>query len=239
MCDTEYLVLASDDDIYEPSFLEEMDKLTKLHEEVDLFRGRVKRINAQGKTIETELSSNEFEQSLNAADSHFHHTRIHCISNYLFKTDKLKQNNGFVDFPLAWFSDDATVLNCLLNGICNTQSVCFNFRDSGINISNDQKVTIYNANNKIKATRLFYIWFQSYLHHFDNPNNIHEQFLLNTINKKVVNRINYQLHFYFPLVSRIDKIRLMKWMHNNGIDYKNKKQFIKGVFSVFFNFRTS
>ena len=28
MCDTEYLIMASDDDVYEPQFLEEIDKLT-------------------------------------------------------------------------------------------------------------------------------------------------------------------------------------------------------------------
>lgn len=237
MCDTEFLILSSDDDIYEPFFLEEMDKLTRLHKEVDLFRGRVKRIDALSQTIEIENPSDEFEQSLNAAYSHFQSTRVHCISNYLFKTVKLQQTNGFVDFPLAWFSDDATVLNCLQNGICNTPSVCFNFRDSGTNISNDQKVTIDNAINKIKATRLFYVWYQSYINQFDNFNDINDKYLLKEINKRVLNRIKYQLRFYYPFVSRNDKIKLLKWMHNNGIDYNNKKQLIKAFFSVVLNFK--
>ena len=38
MCDTEFFILASDDDIYEPTFLDEVDKLASKYPEVDLIR---------------------------------------------------------------------------------------------------------------------------------------------------------------------------------------------------------
>lgn len=51
MCDTEYFILASDDDVYEPTFLEEVDKLAVKYPEVDLIRARVKLINEQGNLL--------------------------------------------------------------------------------------------------------------------------------------------------------------------------------------------
>lgn len=44
MCDTEYLIMVSDDDVYDSRFLEEMDKLVTRYPMVDLFRSRVRGI---------------------------------------------------------------------------------------------------------------------------------------------------------------------------------------------------
>ena len=44
LCDTEYLILASDDDIYEREFLQEIDLLVKRYPAVDIFRAKAKRM---------------------------------------------------------------------------------------------------------------------------------------------------------------------------------------------------
>lgn len=44
-CDTDYLIMASDDDVYAPTYLEEIDKLVLKYETSDLFCTRVQRIN--------------------------------------------------------------------------------------------------------------------------------------------------------------------------------------------------
>ena len=41
LCDTEYCILASDDDVYSPEFLSEIDALTIQYASVDLFHARV------------------------------------------------------------------------------------------------------------------------------------------------------------------------------------------------------
>ena len=51
MCDTEYFVMASDDDVYEPTFLEGVDKLTQKYPKVDLIRARCKKINEKGDVL--------------------------------------------------------------------------------------------------------------------------------------------------------------------------------------------
>ena len=47
-CDTDYLILASDDDIYDPSFLSEIDSLTTKYPEVDLVHARARVIDDKG-----------------------------------------------------------------------------------------------------------------------------------------------------------------------------------------------
>ena len=44
LCNTDYLVMASDDDIYAPSFLAEIDVLVNKYPEIDVFRAKAKRI---------------------------------------------------------------------------------------------------------------------------------------------------------------------------------------------------
>ena len=135
MCDTEYLILASDDDVYEPTFLEEVDKLAKKYPKVDLIRARVKLINEQGNLLakdaiyEEKLSAIEFISQLYG--NHY----IKCIANFVFKAKKLQVINGFKDFPLAWNSDSATVIEMSRNGIANTNKLLFSFRNSTVNIS--------------------------------------------------------------------------------------------------------
>ena len=44
LCETEYLIMASDDDVYEPTFLEEIDKLVQKYPNVDILRAKAVRL---------------------------------------------------------------------------------------------------------------------------------------------------------------------------------------------------
>ena len=99
MCDTEYFILASDDDVYEPTFLEEVDKLAKKYLEVDLIRARVRLINDKGCLLEKDALFEEKVTSLEFISQLYGNHYIKCIANFVFKTKKLKDNGGFIDFP--------------------------------------------------------------------------------------------------------------------------------------------
>ena len=60
MCDTEFLILASDDDVYEPQFLEEIDRLTLKYPDADLFRARIRIVDENRKKLQTDIEFNEF-----------------------------------------------------------------------------------------------------------------------------------------------------------------------------------
>lgn len=156
---SEYVILASDDDVYKPNFLEEVNKLILKYPEIDLIRGRVANINEHGIIFKSEdcaykelLNYNEFVEFLYLTNN------IKCISNYVFKRKSLGKN-GFIDFPLAWYSDTATVLNLSRNSVCMIRDIVFLFRLSGANISSSN-ILPHTAYKKCIATISYNKWFK-------------------------------------------------------------------------------
>lgn len=135
ICETEFLILASDDDVYAPDFLMEIDSLQNKYPNVDLFRSRVKRIDQNGVITAQDYPSDEYESQVDFLYGLFCLRRLKCIANYVFRTSKLKEVGCFEDFPLAWGSDDITVMKVSANGVCITPRILFSFRLSGINIT--------------------------------------------------------------------------------------------------------
>ncbi len=135
MCDTEFLIMASDDDVYEPQFLEEIDKLTVKYPNVDLFRARVRVIDGNGEILRKDILLEEYHTQIEFLYYFFHLGIQKCVAHYVFRTSVLKAKGGFYNLPLAWGSDDATAVMLSENGVCHTSSLCFSFRNSGINIS--------------------------------------------------------------------------------------------------------
>ena len=56
LCDTEYLIMASDDDVYEPTFLEEIDKLVQKYPNVDILRAKAVRLE-NGKEVPVKITN--------------------------------------------------------------------------------------------------------------------------------------------------------------------------------------
>ncbi len=139
ICDTEFLIMASDDDRYDKHFLEEIDKLSLKYPEVDLFHVRVREIDAEGNTVRKDAVYEERVNQLEFISQYEYFNHIECVANNVFRTKILKQNGGFYDFPLAWASDTATSFVMAKNGVVNTRNLLFDFRMSGLNISSFEK----------------------------------------------------------------------------------------------------
>ena len=220
MCDTEYFILASDDDVYEPTFLEEVDKLAKKFPEVYLIRARVRLINEQGNLLakdaiyEEKLSDIEFISQLYG--NHY----IKCIANFVFKTEKLQEINAFKDFPLAWNSDSATVIEMSRNGMVNTNQLLFSFRISTVNISygrNDKE----RCFKKIKASLEYDNWFGNYIRqkkqNLDSMD-IYYKYQMSIIEAMHEDAIKDELYTY---ISGVSFFNLLKIMHRTKSLYKN------------------
>lgn len=161
LCDTEYVIVASDDDVYSRFFLEEMDELVKKYQDVNVFRARTQRINNHCDITAQEDVFDEYQGCVVALHSMFCGNYIGCVGNYVFRTDALRQAGGFADLPYAWFSDMQTVISLQGNGQANTKDILFSFRLSDINISNtkhDREVDSF----KLKATIMFDKWLSEY-----------------------------------------------------------------------------
>ena len=220
MCDTEYFILASDDDVYEPTFLEEVDKLAVKYPEVDLIRARVKLINEQGNLLakdaiyEEKLSDIEFISQLYG--NHY----IKCIANFVFKAKKLQVINGFKDFPLAWNSDSAIVIETSRNGIANTHKLLFSFRNSTVNISygrNDKE----RCFKKLMASFEYDNWFGNYLRQNKqdlDSMDIYYKYQMSIIEAMHEDAIKDELYTY---ISGVSFFNLLKIMHRTKSLYKN------------------
>ena len=187
----QYIILASDDDVYSPQYLEQMNELVKKYPNVNVFRPRVQKINDKGEIIGIEGYLNEIISQI----EFFYHLftqRIYSgIPYYLFKKKALKDSGGFINFPLAWFSDDATVINLLDNGIVSTTEILFSFRISGLSISSRIN-TFDSLIKKIIATKNFYNWIKIILENTKTINDqdiFYKKHILSNIQLKSVEQI--------------------------------------------------
>ena len=130
----DFIILASDDDLYTSNFLSTFEPLINLYPEVNLFRGRSLSIDGENNICETD---NYFKEYINPNEFRYLWFKgiKGGIANYIFKRKELQSIGGFVNFPLAWGSDDATVLLMANKGIVTSNDYLFSFRYSGINIS--------------------------------------------------------------------------------------------------------
>ena len=152
----EYVILASDDDIYSPFFLQQVDERIKDYPDVDIIRSRVNRIDSDGIITDIEQIYKPF---MPFSEFVFYWSKgiINCIANYAFKRTVLLDAGGFVDMPCAWYSDDITIVNMSFNGIATTDDALFYFRTSDKSISwtfNQETIR-----KKWKANGMFYQWF--------------------------------------------------------------------------------
>jgi glycosyltransferase involved in cell wall biosynthesis len=152
----EWVWLFSDDDIMEPNCVKEFYETLDLHPKATVFRFPRSVIDADGQII-TAIQPIKNETGLEFLESKLAGKKS-CLPDHIFNWKKLKEiNNGFVNFPLAWYSDDATW--CLLGKIHEIIAISSTFvqiRDSGINISSmkDRKT----MKKKLRASMLFYLW---------------------------------------------------------------------------------
>lgn len=158
--DSEYVIIASDDDLYDPAFLDAVDSLTHEYPDCNLFHVRSRKIDSEGNEIFADGPCGEMMSRAQFLDFLTEPGSVLCIGNYVFRTSALKAAGGFVDFPLAWKSDTATQLLLALNGVVTASDVLFSFRSSGLNTSSlrgDEHVDRL----KIKACIEFRNWMKT------------------------------------------------------------------------------
>lgn len=180
LCDTEFVILASDDDVYAPTFLESIDLLIENYPSCNIFRSRVERIDSDDKILIREDLYKEFVDQLHFIYQSYRSDTIPCVSNYCYRTSALKDMGGFVRFPLAWFSDDATNILMAKNGCANAKDILFDFRWSDINIT-FSKPSQATACKKLDATILYDRWFERQLEEVAAQYSLFEPLLLSKI----------------------------------------------------------
>ena len=149
----ELCCLICDDDIYKPTFLEEMIKLSFQYSQCNVFRSGVEVINKNNEVYDFYPSSPEWE---NCEDYIWHVLkgyRCQTITEWVYRTEHIKNLGGFISLPLAWYSDFLSIFVFSQNGgIASTPKRLVQFRMSGENITSQKG---QNTILKMKASIIF------------------------------------------------------------------------------------
>ena len=158
----EYIILASDDDVYFPQYLEKMDALVRKYPDVNVFRPRVQRIDANGNIVHIEGFIPEYTSLLEFSYYRFCEYVQSGIPFYIIKREILLSNGGYVSYPLAWYADDAIVAIMAQKGMVSSSEILFSFRHSGESITTKEN-DAPTLKKKIEATNQYYNWFTTFI----------------------------------------------------------------------------
>ena len=154
----EYVIVPGDDDVFEPNYLEEVSQVIDRYPDIDLIRARTRRIDQNGDELATDpqMMSRQGQSSFIEFLSRWN--TIHCMGNLCFKKSALLEKGGFVNFDLAWFSDDASAIVYIVKDVGHTHDVVFNFRVSRLSISSSTEKQDKFA--KVKSMLSFIDWYK-------------------------------------------------------------------------------
>lgn len=181
----EWCVLASDDDKYLPSYLGEMLRLVDKYKDVDLVHCRIAKIDIEGNWVYIGDQRIEYETQIQMTYSRGVRRSFQVAPDFMFRRSALYDIGGFVSFPLAWYSDDATWMMLAKNGVACSGEVLFGFRMSGENISS----RIDNIERKIEAGEKFRDWFDGFIKGLVTRNK-EDEVLLQNMHSGVYEKIN-------------------------------------------------
>ena len=162
----EFVVLATDDDVLAPTYLEDAALLIARYPKIDLVRQGVRKISSTGAPLEFELFPKKYLDGAEFAYFWGCCGLISCIPNFLFRRTALIQRGGFVSFPHAHYSDVATALAMSSHGVACVQKWNVGFRMSEVNLSN--RTDYHLALDQIQATNNFLAWLEHYLEQVDD-----------------------------------------------------------------------
>jgi glycosyltransferase involved in cell wall biosynthesis len=106
---SEWVWLFSDDDVVSENCVAEFyQALAGTGSSFDLYRFNTKIINAAGKVIHDPPPHPAVEAAEEFLFAKFIERRTSCAVEYIFRRSAFDARGGFVNFPLAWCSDDAS-----------------------------------------------------------------------------------------------------------------------------------
>jgi hypothetical protein len=112
-----------------------MITLSKKYPQADLFHSRVRIIDGDGAVITISPQKPVLESVIELMYNRIVLGSDQFVPEFMFRSSRLRDIGGFVHFPKAWYSDEATWGLMSINGCVNSNEPHFSFRYSGINIS--------------------------------------------------------------------------------------------------------
>lgn len=215
LCETEYFMMAGDDDLYAPNFLVEVDKLFVKYPKIGAVRARTQNINSEGTITSQDDCFPEIEEATSYLYSKYTCKHLGGVLNFAYNKEILLQEGGFPEMPIAWFSDIMSGLICSKYGICNTSQVLCSMRVSGINLS--CQLTRPIAEKKLQAAYIFYDWITNFIQeNYDFSSLLNKNNYLR-IEAGVKEIMNVHFRDCFRVVSKKQRFGIFKFMKHNHL----------------------
>lgn len=216
----DYVVLASDDDFYERHYLFYMMELVNKYPNVDLFHCRFRYVDNDNNMIQISQPALEYETCIDFVYQRLIWQRKQALQEFLFRRTALENIGGLVNFPIAWYSDDATWNALSRNGVAYDDKILFNFRMSNLNISNKTN----RANEKIAAMKKYVLWLNDFLPSIQVESG-DELYMKNRLLNEFRRIIYGHYMLYLPYLSLADFNKEMHFARQNNI-FSAKQRFM-------------
>ena len=172
-----FFMMMGDDDRLEPNYLEEFSKLIDKYEDLDVYHCRSKIIDENSTPFKLTPSWPEYETVYDSIWHRISGFRLQFISDFVYRTEALKQNGGFYDVPLAWASDDITAyIASSKKGIAHINLPIFNYRQTRFTITSSG-----NSGLKMKAILIEKNWYENFLK--TTPDSVNDKIIRGNIIK--------------------------------------------------------
>ena len=219
ICEGEFIIFASDDDVYEASFLFEMRYLSDKYPNCNLLHCRTRFIDEYGQVIQMVQPSLEYESQIDFIYQKLIWGRKLTLQEYCFKRKVLEENGGIINFPLAWYSDNATTFTMASGGVAYSSKCLFNFRLSNINISGQEKKCF----QKTEAMKRYVKWLGIFL-----PNivckSVDEDFMKVRMLSLYKGIVFSHYHIYLPYLRTNEFLKEIRYIRKKHL-FANKTQF--------------
>jgi len=159
MTNTPWLWLFSDDDLMSPECVESFyEGLRATGSRYDVYRFNIEVIDGEGLHIHTHKPHPESETVREYALELYKMARSSVAVEHLFRRSVFDRAGGFVEFPLAWFSDHASWMTFgRETGFYTLSRGKVQWRNSGLNLSSRDPSKFLQ---KLQALRLYLCWLE-------------------------------------------------------------------------------
>ena len=208
-------MLGSDDDLYEPNFLEEMLRLEKKYPSVDMFNAHHDLFDEKG-IVYLSPRGAEYERQIEWIYALVCFRRYEVAQSVMVRTEALRRAGGFVNLPAGWGACDwLSWCRLAKNGVVNSSKRLMHWRMDGGNTSfNQSPASLQNKIEAIMLARPMWIDMANQL----KPDNEEERYMVDAIRNKLSTGFHDWLGF--PTYRNLPfgpYVRLMWRLYKDGV----------------------
>ena len=186
----EFFVLLCDDDVLLPNFVSSLLRLADKYPSCNVFHARKINMLEDGSQEESSLwpEYESFDVFLSKA---LNKERHHTVTEFMYRTEHV-QKKGYVNFPVGFYSDRASVMDfCKQGGIASSSDCLVKFRFSSEHITSSPS-PVYSL-GKAKAALDYWDW----IHQFPVAKNYEQQI------REEVQSTLYHAMIHLPFIQRM------------------------------------